>query len=109
MFVISSDPTVVRISNHGLMTAQFRVRGGGHETGLSSDFTAGRDCNYKWSELVDAGFKTGDDCWVSVDCKGGKTNHESGDNFRFYTERAAYTLTGGIWDPSFSLRKPEDL
>jgi len=61
------------------MTIRFRIWGGGHQTNLSSGILAGQDCNYKWSELINAGFNTEYDCWVSVHYKWGKKNHEWGD------------------------------
>lgn len=84
---------MVTIKNWGGFSAEFRVKTHDCETEKSHMVDNAGSASWTHEELIGARFKVGDDCWVSCDVAGGKTNSESPGNF-FLTEKGGNI--GGI-------------
>jgi hypothetical protein len=96
----------VGLYNWGGFSAQFRVKTSGRETELSRMVLSGDNTRFEHNDLINAGFKIGDSCWVSADVQAGETNHQSGGNFMFSEGGnlggVTYEIRGGAWTPSWS-------
>ncbi|KAF3051624.1 hypothetical protein E8E11_007573 [Didymella keratinophila] len=86
----------IKINNSGGFNCTFRVKSNGKQTESSSKKLMSQTATWTYEELIAAGFRDGDSCWVSCDIEAGVTNHESGNNF-ILDLNAGEALTYFIW------------
>ena len=92
----------IEILNEGGFVCQFRVKTNGVQTELGGNKQINEGITWSYQDLIAAGLKEGDSCWVSVDVVIGETNHESGGNFTLQQDAGLmlkYIVVGGAATP----------
>jgi|TARA_R110002003_G_scaffold37_13_gene2196 hypothetical protein len=94
----------IRTNNQGGFACDFRVKSNNGQTGWSGEKSLGGWAEWSYDDLIGAGFKDGDSCWVAVKIQSGQENHESGNNFKLSNNgiHCSYDVTGTTVNPSWN-------